>query len=258
METLPAISFVDVVKRYGDTRALDRVSLAVRRGEFLAVVGPSGSGKTTLLRMINRLSQPDSGSVLIGGDNIETLDPILLRRRIGYVFQGVGLFPHLTVAENIVITPKLLGWDSVRRAARARELLSLVQLDEGFANRFPHQLSGGQRQRVGLARALAAKPEIVLMDEPFSALDSITREALGQDCRRLHRELGFTSVLITHDMLEALLLADRIAVMREGRIVADGTPAALMAHEDPLVHELMETPRRHAQQLNAFLAGSGR
>ena len=258
MEKPPAISFSDVVKAYGEGRALDGVSLDVKAGEFLAVVGPSGSGKTTLLRMINRLSEPDSGMVKIGGENIETLDAIQLRRRIGYVFQGVGLFPHLTVSENIAITPKLLGWEAAKRVARAKELLSLVQLDESFAGRFPHQLSGGQRQRVGLARALAAKPDIVLMDEPFSALDSITRDALGQDCRRLHKELGFTSVLITHDMLEALLLADRIAVMREGKIVADGTPAALMKHGDPFVRELMETPRRHAEQLNAFLGGSGR
>jgi osmoprotectant transport system ATP-binding protein len=258
MQQPPAISFTNVVKSYGACRALDGESLEVRAGEVLAVVGPSGSGKTTLLRMINRLSAPDSGRVKIGDADIGTLDPVPLRRRIGYVFQGVGLFPHLTVAENISITPKLLGWNADRRNVRARELLALVQLDERFVSRFPHQLSGGQRQRVGLARALAAKPDIVLMDEPFSALDSITRDALGQDCRRLHRELGFTAVLITHDMLEALLLADRIAVMREGKIVADGTPAALMAHDDPFVRKLMETPRRHAEQLNAFLAGSGR
>ena len=256
MKKPAVISFRDVSKAFGEGRALDRVSLDVKAGEFLAVVGPSGSGKTTLLRMINRLSQPDSGLLNINGENIAELDPVLLRRRIGYVFQGVGLFPHLTVAENIAITPKLLGWDEQQRAARAKEFLSLVQLDDGYVNRFPHQLSGGQRQRVGLARALAAKPDIILMDEPFSALDSITRDALGQDCKRLHRELGFTTVLITHDMLEALLLADRIAVMREGKIVADGTPATLMKHDDPFVRELMATPRRHAERLNTFLAGS--
>ena len=145
----------------------------------------------------------------------------------------------------------------MKRATRAQELLSLVQLPENYAARFPHQLSGGERQRVGLARAIAAKPDIMLMDEPFSALDSPTRDALGQDCKRLHQELGLTSVLITHDMLEALLLADRIVVMREGKLVADGTPAELMRHGDSLVSELMQTPRRHAEQLNAFLVGSG-
>jgi osmoprotectant transport system ATP-binding protein len=258
MENPPAVSFVDVVKAYGEgRRALDGVSLDVKAGEFLAVVGPSGSGKTTLLRMINRLSVPDAGTLKIGGEDIHALDPIALRRRIGYVFQGVGLFPHLTVAENIAITPRLLGWDTAKRTARALELLSLVQLPENYATRFPHQLSGGERQRVGLARAIAAKPDIMLMDEPFSALDSLTRDALGQDCKRLHKELGLTSVLITHDMLEALLLADRIVVMREGKLVAGGTPADLMKHGDPFVSELMQTPRRHAEQLNAFLSGSG-
>ncbi len=258
MDKPPAISFADIVKRYDETRpALDRVTLDVRLGEFLAVVGPSGSGKTTLLRMINRLSEPDSGTLKIGGEDIRTLDPIALRRRIGYVFQGVGLFPHLTVAENIAITPRLLGWDAAKRTARAQALLSLVQLSENYATRFPHQLSGGERQRVGLARAIAAKPDIMLMDEPFSALDSLTRDTLGQDCKRLHKELGLTSVLITHDMLEALLLADRIVVMREGTLVADGTPADLMKHQDAFVRELMQTPRRHAAQLNAFLAGNG-
>ena len=258
MEKSTAISFADIVKRYGAGRhALDHVSLQVHAGEFLAVVGPSGSGKTSLLRTINRLSEPVSGTVKIGGEDIRALDPVSLRRRIGYVFQGVGLFPHLTIAENIAITPKLLGWDKEKRAARARELLSLVRLDGNYGGRFPHQLSGGERQRVGLARALAANPDIVLMDEPFSALDSLTRDALGQDCKRLHRELGFTTVLITHDMLEALLLADRIVVMREGKIIAEGTPADLMKHADPFVAELMQTPRRHAEQLNAFLAGNG-
>jgi osmoprotectant transport system ATP-binding protein len=250
------VAFDHIVKAYATGhRALDDVTLEVHAGDFLAVVGPSGSGKTTLLRMINRLSEPTGGALRIGGEDIGTLDPIALRRRIGYVFQGVGLFPHLTVAENIAITPKLLGWNAAQRKARALELLELVRLPRDYASRRPSELSGGERQRVGLARALAAKPDILLMDEPFSALDSLTREALGEDCKRLHRELGLTTVLITHDMLEAVLLADRIAVMREGRIVADGAPATLMNHRDPFVAELMQTPRRHAEQLGAFLAG---
>jgi osmoprotectant transport system ATP-binding protein len=254
-----AIAFDAVTKHYGGRPVLDRVSLAIAPGEFLAIVGPSGSGKTTLLRLINRLSDPTDGTVRVGGEDVRTLDAIALRRRIGYVFQGVGLFPHFTVAENIAITPRLLGWDAARRAARAREMLSLVQLDPAYGDRFPHELSGGERQRIGVARALAAKPEIVLMDEPFSALDALTREALGQDYRRLHASLALTSVMITHDMMEALLLADRIVVLREGRMIADGRPADLMQRgDDPFLRELLQTPRRHARQLNAFLAGGGR
>jgi osmoprotectant transport system ATP-binding protein len=177
-----------------------------------------------------------------------------LRRRIGYVFQGVGLFPHMTVAENIAITPKLLGWDAARMAARVDELLDLVRLDRvKHRGRFPAELSGGEGQRVGVARAIAAEPRIVLMDEPFGALDPLTRDALGEDYRRLHDELGLTSVMITHDMLEALLLADRIAVIRNGRIVADGTPHTLMnAEQDDYVRELMATPRRQADRLRAL------
>ncbi|MGZ5835758.1 MAG: ATP-binding cassette domain-containing protein, partial [Xanthobacteraceae bacterium] len=191
----------------------------------------------------------------VNGEDIRSRDPIALRRRIGYVFQGVGLFPHLTVAENITITPKLLGWDAARRAARAKELLALTRLDESYLTRFPDQLSGGERQRVGIARALAAEPEIMLMDEPFSALDPSTRDALGQEYRSLHERLGVTTVMVTHDMLEALLLADRIAVMREGRLIAHDTPAALMRDADPFVRDLMQAPRRHAERLNEFMAG---
>lgn len=251
-----AISFADVSKRYGDgPPALAGVSLNVGAREFLAVVGGSGSGKTTLLRLINRLSEPSEGAIRVRGVDLKNLDPIALRRSIGYVFQGVGLFPHLTVAENIAITPRLLGWDAPRQAARAGELLSLVRLDADYAARFPHELSGGERQRVGVARALAAQPDIVLMDEPFGALDPLTRDALGHDYRRMHEELGLTSVMITHDVLEALLFADRIVVLQQGRIVADGRPAALLQHEHPYVRELMQTPRRQAERLTAFLAG---
>ena len=163
----------------------------------------------------------------IGGVEAHTLDPIVLRRRIGYVFQEVGLFPHMTVAENIAITPRLLGWDEQRQAARVDELLGLVRLDPSYRTRFPHQLSGGERQRVGVARALAAGPDVVLMDEPFAALDPLTRDGLAQDYRRLHDELRLTTVMITHDVLEALGLADRIVVLQAGRIIADGTPSAL-------------------------------
>ncbi len=161
----------------------------------------------------------------VEGEDVRAADPVTLRRRIGYVFQGVGLFPHMTVAENIAITPKLLGWDEARMAARVDELIDLVRLKRAeHRDRLPAQLSGGERQRVGVARAIAAGPKIVLMDEPFGALDPLTRDALGEDYRRLHDELGLTTVMITHDTLEAVLLADRIAVIRDGRIVAEGTP----------------------------------
>ncbi len=247
------IAFDNVSKRYGGAApVLDGVSLEVHEREFLAIVGPSGSGKTTLLRLVNRLIDPTAGTVRVNSDNVQSIDAVTLRRRIGYVFQGVGLFPHMTVAENIAITPKLLGWDDARMAARVDTLLDLVRLDRHkHRDRFPAQLSGGEGQRVGVARALAAEPRIVLMDEPFGALDPLTRDALGEDYRRLHDELGLTSVMITHDMLEALLLADRIAVIRNGRIVAEGTPHALMNDkQDDYVRELMATPRRQAERLN--------
>ncbi len=251
-----AISIDNVSKRYGESSApvLDRVSLDVREREFLAVVGPSGSGKTTLLRLINRLIEPSTGLVRVNGEDVQGVDAASLRRRIGYVFQGVGLFPHMTVAENIAITPKLLGWDQARMAARVDELLALVRLDrQKHRARLPAQLSGGEGQRVGLARALAAGPKIMLMDEPFGALDPLTRDALGEDYRALHGELGLTTVMITHDMLEALLLADRIAVIRDGRIVAEGTPQQLMnGAQDGYVRELMAAPRRQAERLRAL------
>jgi osmoprotectant transport system ATP-binding protein len=250
-----AISFDDVSKAYGSATVLDHVTFAVKPREFVAVVGPSGAGKSTLLRLVNRLSAPDSGQVFVEGEDVNGIEPPALRRRIGYVFQGVGLFPHMTVAENIAITPKLLGWDRQRIAARVAELVALVRLDRaGYPQRFPHQLSGGERQRVGVARAIAAGPRIVLMDEPFGALDPLTRDALGQDYRRLHDDLGLTTVTITHDTLEAVLLADRIAVIRAGRIVADGAPHQLMNAADDYVRELMAMPRRQAERLRQLTA----
>jgi osmoprotectant transport system ATP-binding protein len=258
MTQAATIAFKDVSKVYDDgrVRALDGVSLTVPEREFLAIVGPSGSGKTTLLQLINRLAEPGAGTVEVEGADVRAVPPIALRRRIGYVFQGVGLFPHMTVAENIAITPRLIGWDRARLEARVDELLDLVRLDRGQRDRYPHQLSGGERQRVGVARAIAAQPKIVLMDEPFGALDPINRDAIGGDYRRLHDQLGLTTVMITHDMLEAVLLADRIGVMRAGRLIAEGSPHALMtgAHGD-YVDALMATPRRHAERLHALMAG---
>jgi|SRR6185295_552369 len=254
-----AIELKNVIKAYDEkASALDRVSLAVREGEFLAIVGPSGSGKTTLLRLINRLAEPTSGAVRVEENDVSVADPISLRRGIGYVFQGIGLFPHMTVAENIAITPLLIGWDKAQRAARVEELLQLVRLDPGkYRERFPAELSGGERQRVGVARALAAQPKIVLMDEPFGALDALTRDALGRDYRELHDRLGVTTVMITHDLTEAALLADRIIVIHQGHLIEEGTPHSLMTSpKHAYVRELVETPRSQAKRLAALMKGA--
>jgi len=256
----PMIAYDRITKSFGGGRikAIDDVSLAVQRGELLAIVGGSGSGKTTLLRLTNRLIDADAGAIAIDGCDIQTTDPIALRRGIGMVFQNGGLFPHLTVARNIAITPKLLNWSKTEIAARVDELLELVRLDpDQHRDRFPHELSGGQRQRVGVARALAAGPQIVLMDEPFGALDPLTRDALGEDFRALHDRLKLTTVLITHDITEALLLADRIAVMHRGRLLALGSATELADSRDAYVAELLQTPRRQAQRLGALLPRDG-
>lgn len=258
MSSKLAISYARVTKSFGALRAVDNLSLDIAQGEFLAIVGGSGSGKTTLLRLANRLIEADGGTITVEGEDVRNVDPVALRRRIGYVFQSGGLFPHLSVADNIGITPKLLGASAADIAARVDELLELVQLDRAaHRDRLPDALSGGQRQRVGVARALAAEPRIVLMDEPFGALDPLTRDALGDDYRSLHRKLGLTTVMITHDMTEAILLADRIAVMRSGRLLAQGTPNELTKSDDAYVLELLRTPRRQVERLNALLPQSG-
>ena len=256
----PQIAFAHVGKSFdgGRVKAVDDVSLDVAEGEFLAIVGGSGSGKTTLLRLANRLIEADSGHIAIVGVDVRATDPVSLRRRGGYVFQSGGLFPHIDVAGNIGITPKLLGTPPKEIAARVDELLDLVRLDRTqYRDRFPHELSGGQRQRVGVARALAARPRIVLMDEPFGALDPLTRDALGDDYRALHRQLGLTTIMITHDMTEAILHADRIAVMRSGRLLAQGTPSELSNSDDAYVGELLRTPRRQAERLKVLLPRDG-
>ena len=258
MPSRPMIGYTRVTKSFGPLRAVDALSLDIAEGEFLAIVGRSGSGKTTLLRLANRLIEADGGSITVEGEDVRNIDPVALRRRIGYVFQSGGLFPHLSVADNIGITPKLLGAPAAEIAVRVDELIELMQLDHAsHRDRLPEALSGGQRQRVGVARALAAKPRIMLMDEPFGALDPITRDALGEDFRKLHSKLGLTSVMITHDMTEAILLADRIAVMRGGRLIAQGTPAELSASNDAYVLELLRTPRRQVERLNALLLQGG-
>ncbi|HEY8616885.1 ATP-binding cassette domain-containing protein [Phenylobacterium sp.] len=244
------IELSGVGKRYGAHAALSGVSLSVQAGEFVALVGGSGSGKTTLLKTINRLVAHDEGAVRVGGQDVAAVPPHVLRRGIGYVFQEVGLFPHLTVAENIAMTPRLLGWGAERIAARTAELLELVALPAEVGGRTPDSLSGGQRQRVGVGRALAAEPALLLMDEPFGALDPLTRDQLGADVRALHDRLGLTTVMVTHDMAEAVLLADRIVVLKAGRVLADGAPAALLAEtRDPDVRALLEAPRRQAERL---------
>jgi osmoprotectant transport system ATP-binding protein len=260
MQSGPLIAYEHIGKSFdgGRVKAVDDVSLEVAEGEFIAIVGGSGSGKTTLLRLANRLIEADGGSIRIEGEDVRAVDPILLRRRIGYVFQSGGLFPHLSVADNIGVTPKLLGTPPVEISVRVDELLDLVRLDRAqHRDRFPHELSGGQRQRVGVARALAAKPRIVLMDEPFGALDPLTRDALGDDFRALHNKLGLTTIMITHDMTEAVLLADRVAVMRGGKLLAQGTPAELASSDDPYVGELLGTPRRQAKRLAELLPKDG-
>src|SRR5438270_1805962 len=252
----PPITFARVGKSFdaGRVRAVDDVTLEVAAGEFLAIVGGSGSGKTTLLRLANRLIEADTGAITVEGQDVRALEAVSLRRRIGYVFQSGALFPHISVGNNIGITPRLMGQDAAATSARVDELLDLVRLDRAqYRDRFPHELSGGQRQRVGVARALAARPRIVLMDEPFGALDPLTRDALGDDYRALHSKLGLTTVMITHDMTEAILLADRIAVMRAGRLVGLGTAAELSGNDEAYVGELLRTPRRQAERLKVLL-----
>jgi osmoprotectant transport system ATP-binding protein len=250
----PIIELRAVSRAYGPSVAVRAVDLCVWPREFLVILGESGSGKTTLLKTINRLQRPDSGQVLVDGRPTDELVAHELRRRIGYVFQRVGLFPHMTVRENIAITPRLLDWQEPVVAQRVGELLEMVKLPPDVAHRFPAALSGGQLQRVGVARALAANPSIMLMDEPFGALDAVTRDALGTEYRELHDRMQITTVMVTHDVLEAVLLADRIVVMQRGSIVASGTPREMMNQPlDTAAARLMEMPRRQAARVAAML-----
>jgi osmoprotectant transport system ATP-binding protein len=225
------VEFRDVTKRYADQVAVDRLSFIVPAGKICILVGPSGSGKTTSLKMVNRLIEPTSGAILIDGHDVTKEEPTQLRRRIGYVIQQVGLFPHQTIAENVATVPVLLGWTKQRIAARVAELLALVGLEPGrYATRYPAQLSGGERQRAGVARALAAEPPVMLMDEPFGAVDPIVRDRLQSELLRIQRELGTTVLFVTHDIDEAIRLGDRVAVMRAGRLVQYAPPGELLAH----------------------------
>ncbi len=244
------IELSHVSKRFGDETAVDDISLRVPKGKFCALVGTSGCGKSTTLRMINRLIEHSEGDIILDGQAIDVYDPVKLRRRIGYVIQHTGLFPHWTVARNIGLVPRLLKWSAADVQSRVAELMQLLGLPvDEFAHKYPHQLSGGQAQRVGVARALAADPDILLMDEPFGALDPITREKLQDELAKLQARLHKTVLFVTHDMDEALKLADHLVVMREGRIVQQGSPLALLQNPaDPFVESLLGGLERGLKQ----------
>lgn len=219
----------NVSKTYkGGKKAVKNISLDIKKGEFICFIGPSGCGKTTTMKMINRLIEPSEGKILINGENIMDKDPVELRRQIGYVIQQIGLFPHMTILENITLVPKLLKWNEQKKKERALELLQLVDMGPEYLERYPYELSGGQQQRIGVLRALASNPPLILMDEPFGALDPITRDALQEEFKNLQRTLDKTIVFVTHDMDEAIKLADRIVILKAGEIVQVGTPDEIL------------------------------
>jgi osmoprotectant transport system ATP-binding protein len=248
------LAYKAVSVRRGGLAIVDAVTLAVPTGCFLALTGASGAGKTSLLRLANRMVEADDGQVLIDGRDVGEGDTAILRRQIGYASQGVGLFPHWTVADNIAAVPWLLGHDRARRQRRVAELLDLVGLPQGFGARMPRQLSGGQASRVGLARALAANPRLLLLDEPFGALDPETRDSLGDRLVALHREQGLTTIMVTHDLTDALLRADRVVVMDAGRVVADAPPVELVRNDHPAVVALLASPLDQARRIAGLVA----
>ncbi len=255
------ISVKNLAKSYDDgvSYAVDDISFDVNPGEILALVGESGCGKTTTLKMINRLIEPTRGEIIVNDINVLDLNPVELRRKIGYVFQEIGLFPHMTIAENVGIVPKLLGWPKAEIISRVRELLELTVLpSDDYSHKMPSELSGGQRQRVGVARALAARPEVMLMDEPFGALDPITRAGIQDEFKNLQKELALTVIMVTHDMMEALILADRVAIMQEGKIVSIGTPHELVSEAgNAYAEKLLDTPRQQSEKLEKILKKGG-
>ncbi|MBU8592833.1 choline ABC transporter ATP-binding protein OpuBA [Bacillus subtilis] len=235
----------NVSKTYkGGKKAVNNVNLKIAKGEFICFIGPSGCGKTTTMKMINRLIEPSAGKIFIDGENIMDQDPVELRRKIGYVIQQIGLFPHMTIQQNISLVPKLLKWPEQQQKERARELLKLVDMGPEYVDRYPHELSGGQQQRIGVLRALAAEPPLILMDEPFGALDPITRDSLQEEFKKLQKTLHKTIVFVTHDMDEAIKLADRIVILKAGEIVQVGTPDDILRNPaDEFVEEFIGKER---------------
>lgn len=239
----------------GQNYAVEAVSFTVRKGELLGLIGESGCGKTTTLKMINRLAESTSGEICVAGENVMEHNPEQLRRNIGYVFQGIGLFPHHTIEENVAAVPELLNWDPERIRRRCSEILEMVGLPiDEYGSRSPDELSGGQQQRIGVARALAARPEVMLMDEPFGALDPITRAGIQDEFKIIQASLNLTVIMVTHDMTEALLMADRIAVMKDGKILQLGTPSELLNKPaDEYVREIVDMPKRRAEMLESLI-----
>lgn len=244
------LKFEHVSKVYkGKKRAVNDLNFEIEKGEFIVLIGPSGCGKTTTMKMINRLIEPTSGKIYIDGENILEMDPVRLRRKIGYVIQQIGLFPHMTIEQNISLVPRLLKWSPEERRERAEELLDLVDMTPDYLDRFPHELSGGQQQRIGVLRALAADQPLILMDEPFGALDPITRDSLQTEFKKLQRRLDKTIVFVTHDMDEALKLADRIVIMRDGSIVQFDTPDEILRNPaNEFVEEFIGKDRLDSQR----------
>lgn len=252
----PMVEFKNVSKIYpGGKVAVENINLRIERGEFVCFIGTSGGGKTTTLRMINGMLIPTGGDITVDGKNIHDIDPIELRRSIGYVIQNIGLMPHMTIRDNITLVPKLLKWPKEKRDARAKELIKMVELPEEFLDRYPSELSGGQQQRIGVIRALAADQQIILMDEPFGALDPLTREALQRLVKRLQQQMGRTIIMVTHDMDEAIRLADRIVIMDQGHIIQNASPDDVLTHPaNEFVANLIGPERLHQAKVNHLTA----
>ena len=252
----PMVEFKNVSKIYpGGKVAVENINLHIERGEFVCFIGTSGGGKTTTLRMINGMLIPTGGDITVDGKNIHDIDPIELRRSIGYVIQNIGLMPHMTIRDNITLVPKLLKWPKEKRDARAKELIKMVELPEEFLDRYPSELSGGQQQRIGVIRALAANQQIILMDEPFGALDPLTREALQRLVKRLQQQMGRTIIMVTHDMDEAIRLADRIVIMDQGHIIQNASPDDVLTHPaNEFVANLIGPERLRQAKVNHLTA----
>lgn len=252
----PMVEFKNVSKIYpGDKVAVENINLRIERGEFVCFIGTSGGGKTTTLRMINGMLIPTGGDITVDGKNIHDIDPIELRRSIGYVIQNIGLMPHMTIRDNITLVPKLLKWPKEKRDARAKELIKMVELPEEFLDRYPSELSGGQQQRIGVIRALAADQQIILMDEPFGALDPLTSEALQRLVKRLQQQMGRTIIMVTHDMDEAIRLADRIVIMDQGHIIQNASPDDVLTHPaNEFVANLIGPERLRQAKVNHLTA----